>query len=35
LDGRAGAGSDRLVSMHLALFALKSSWRLRKESCPF
>ena len=33
LDGRAGAGSDRLKRMHLVLLALKSSWRPRKESC--
>ena len=33
LDGRAGAGSDRLNSMHLVLLAFKSSWRPRKESC--
>ena len=33
LDGRAGAGNDRLKSMQLVLFAFKSSWRPRKESC--
>ena len=33
LGGRAGAGSDRLNSMHLVLLAFKSSWRPRKESC--
>ena len=33
LDGRAGAGSDWLKSMHLVLLAFKSSWRPRKESC--
>ena len=33
LDGRAGAGSDRLKSMHLVLLAFKSSWRPRKEFC--
>jgi hypothetical protein len=27
LDWRAGAGSDRLKSMHLVLLASKSSWR--------
>ena len=32
LDGLAGAGSDRLKSMHLVLLAFKSSWRPRKES---
>ena len=31
LDGRAGAGRDRLKSMHLVAF--KSSWRPRKERC--
>ena len=33
LDTRAGAGSDRLKSMHLVLLAFKSSWRPLKESC--
>ena len=33
LDGRAVAGSDRLISMHLVLLAFKSSWRPRKETC--
>ena len=33
LDGRAGAGSDRLKGMHLVLLAFKTSWRQRKESC--
>ena len=33
LDRRAGAGSDRLKSMHLVLLAFKSSWRPPKESC--
>ena len=33
LDGRAGAGSDQLKSMHLVLLVFKSSWRPRKESC--
>uniref|UniRef100_A0A8C7HLG6 TATA box binding protein like 2 n=1 Tax=Oncorhynchus kisutch TaxID=8019 RepID=A0A8C7HLG6_ONCKI len=33
LDGRAGAGSDRLKSMHLDLLVFKSNWRPRKESC--
>ena len=33
LDGRAGAGSDRLKTMHLVLLVFKSSWRPRKESC--
>ena len=32
LDGRAGAGSDPLKSMHLVLLAFKSSWSQRKES---
>ena len=32
LDGRAGAGSNRLKSMHIVLLAFKSSWRPRKES---
>jgi hypothetical protein len=30
LDGLAGAGSDRLNSMHLFLLAFKSCWRPRK-----
>ena len=33
LVGRAGAGSERLKSMHLVLLAFKSSWRPRKECC--
>ena len=33
LVGHAGAGSDRLKSMHLVLLAFKSSWRPRNESC--
>ena len=33
LVGRAGAGSERLKSMHLVLLAAKSSWRPRKECC--
>jgi hypothetical protein len=33
LDGRAGAGSDQLKSMHLVLQAFKSSWRPQKECC--
>ena len=33
LDGLAGAGSDRLKSMHLVLLAFKSSWRPQKDSC--
>ena len=33
LDGRAGAASDRLESMHLVLLAFKSSWMPRKECC--
>ena len=33
LDRRAGAGSDRLKSMHLVLLAFQNSWRPRKESC--
>jgi hypothetical protein len=33
LVGRAGAGSDRLKSMHLVLLGFKSSWRPRKECC--
>ena len=33
LDGRAGAGSNRLNSMHLVLLVFKSSWRPLKESC--
>ena len=33
LVGRAGAGSNRLKSMHLVLLAFKSSWRPRKECC--
>ena len=33
LDWRAGAGSDRLKSMHLVLLAFRCSWRPRKESC--
>ena len=33
LVGRAGAGGDRLKSMHLVLLAFKSSWRPRKECC--
>ena len=33
LAGQAGAGSDRLKSMHLVLLAFKSSWRPRQESC--
>ena len=33
LDGQAGAGNDRLNSMHLVLYAVKTSWRPRKESC--
>jgi hypothetical protein len=33
LDGQAGAGSDRVKSMHLVLLAYKSSWGPRKESC--
>jgi hypothetical protein len=32
LDRRAGAGSDRLKSMHLVLLVKKSNWRPRKES---
>ena len=30
---QAGAGSDRLKSMHLVLLAFKSSWRPQKVSC--
>ena len=30
---RAGAGSERLKSMHLVLLAFKSSWRPRKDCC--
>ena len=30
---REGAGNNRLKSIHLVLFAFKSSWRLRKECC--
>jgi hypothetical protein len=33
LEGQAGAGSDRLKSMHLVLLVFKSSWRPQKESC--
>ena len=33
LDGRAGAGSDRLKSMHLVLLVFKSNLRPWKESC--
>ena len=33
LEGRAGAGSDGLKSMHLVLLAFKSNWRPWKESC--
>jgi hypothetical protein len=33
LDGRAGAGSDRLKSMDLVFLAFKSSLRPRKKSC--
>ena len=32
LDRRAGAGSDRLKSMHLVLLVFKSNWRPRKDS---
>jgi hypothetical protein len=32
LDGRAGADSDRLKSMHLVLLVFKSNWRPQKES---
>ena len=33
MDGRAGAGSDWLKSMHLVLLAFKSSWRPRNKCC--
>jgi hypothetical protein len=33
LDRRAGAGSDRLKSLHLVLLVVESNWRPRKESC--
>ena len=33
LDRRAGAGSNRLKSMHLVLLVFKRNWRPRKESC--
>jgi hypothetical protein len=33
LDGWAGAGSERMKSMHLVFLAFKSSWRPLKESC--
>ena len=33
LGRRAGAGNNRLKSMHLVLLAFKSSWRPRKDCC--
>ena len=33
LVGQAGAGSERLKSMHLVSLAYKSSWKPRKECC--
>ena len=33
LDRWAGAGSERLKSMHLVLLAFKSSWRPQNECC--
>ena len=33
MDRRAGAGSDRLKTLHLLLLVFKSNWRPRKESC--
>ena len=33
LVGGAGAGSERLKSIHLILLVFKSRWRPRKECC--